>query len=284
MRMRKWQEIYDAVVTAKDAEATLADLLPAGSDSIQLLTAITSGSKVEVWRQLAVIFATAHMEQEGLIDLYKIDITDIAAKSRYGTDRWYYDMTLKFQLGHILVEENGAIKYNTIDPVAQVVKFCAIGRAAGKVIIKAAKGEASNPQQLSTEELTGLQDYWNEIAPFMINVQVISSPADLFKADMTIFYDAKIGKSVIQPLVEAAINSYLTGLDFRGNFKTNELIDRLQAITGVVDVWVGLLEGKDSLSSSFLQINRLYPARAGYMRVDPVSPLATTLKYTDSNE
>jgi len=73
----------------------------------------------------------------------------------------------------------------------------------------------------------------------------------------------------------------LKNIPFNGVFKINSLIDVIQAVQGVTDVTVGSIEAKYG-ALAYSPIVRTYTAQAGYIDIDPISPLSNTLNYSPS--
>lgn len=279
--MRPVKEIYNSIVTAKDADDTIKTLLPAATaDSWEgLLNDIKNNpGKITVWRSMAAVWAIALWSFELVLDLFKIDVLGLEKETRFGHAAWWSARVLEFQMGYDIVVEAGKPIYQTIDEAARVVKFAAVQEAGGEVLIKVAKGSTDNPVVMFTNELDALNSYVKKLAPMGVPVRAMSSAADLLKAELDVYFDAIYGKANVVDAVEEAINTYLVTLNFKGEFYSEKLIDAIQAVPGVVSVHRRNIEINDGVLG-YRQISRIYSTRSGYLRVDPANPLSATINY-----
>lgn len=279
--MRTVKEIYNSIVTAKDADDTIKSLLPAATaDSWEgLLFEIRNNpGKITVWRSMAAIWAIAVWSFELILDLFKSDVLELEKETRFGHAAWWNARVLEFQMGHSIVVEAGKPIYQTVDETARVVKFVAVQEAGGEVLIKVAKGSTAQPVVMASSELDALNSYVKKLAPMGVPVRAMSSAADLLKAEFDVYYDAIYGKSNVVAAVEEAINTYLVTLNFKGEFYVEKLIDAIQKVPGVVSVHRKNIEINDGVLG-YRQISRIYATRSGYLRVDPAFPLSATINY-----
>lgn len=275
-------DIYKEIVDKKDSLTNIQAIAPTGDSVDQLNTDLNSGSKVSIWRLFVYLIALAHHTQQFLWDLFKVEIEAIVANAPTGTLPWYQLQVLKFQYGDSLTFFNEKYIYPTIDESKQIVKLCAVeDRADGVVVIKVASLSNNLPTPLSTIEKTALEAYVSKIRFAGTKFSIVSTPPDLLKFLGTIFYDPTIPLSTVQQNVETAIDLYLKNLPFNGVFKINALIDVIQAVQGVTDVTVGSIEAKYG-ALAYSPITRTYTAQAGYISIDPASPLSATLVYSPS--
>lgn len=229
-------EIYDSIVAEKQAQTSLAGLLPVGESASGLLAALTSGSKVAVWRLWAHVIAVAMHTEEVLWDLFKVEIEAIAAAAPTGTVRWYRAQMFIFQFGDELVYIEEKYRYAVLDAEKQIVKYCAIEeRPDGVVVVKTAKEAGSAPTVLNAAELAALDSYSQKIKFAGTRLAVLSLNADSINADYEIFYDPIIPLTEVQSATQVAVDNYLADTDFNGAFNVNDFTDVLQTITGIID-------------------------------------------------
>lgn len=280
MAARKVSEIYDSINAEKSNMASLTDLAPAIDDEQTLLTDLSSTSKVAHWRLFAYVIALAMFVHETLWDLFKAAVEAIIAKFRPGTLRWYQEQAFAFQYGYELEWNTTERKYEyaTADEAAKIVKLCSVTEPGGIVRIKAATLSGTDVVAITAPQLAALNAYFNKVK-YPGKVTCVSFDADLLKIYGTVKYDPLAVVEVVQTAVEETINSYLKGLEFNGRFNINQLIDRVQAVTGVVDFTSVNVSTKYG-GLAYQAVNAEYQTYAGYAEIDEAAfPLSTTIAY-----
>lgn len=227
-------EIYDEIIAEKESQTALSGLTPDPETSLGLLTELSSGSRVAIWRLWAYITAVAIWTHEQVFEIFLEEAEAIAAAAPAGTARWYQKKVLEFQFGDTLQYLNNQYVYDPITPANQIVTRCAVqDRGDGVVVIKVAKG--STPAPLSAPEKTALEGYIAKIKFAGTRVAVLSQAADEIDLDYDIYYDPIVPLATVQADVQAAIEAFANGLEFNGLVRVNKITDALQAVTGVVD-------------------------------------------------
>jgi len=95
---------------------------------------------------------------------------------------------------------------------------------------------------------------------------------------MTIIYDGTYTLGTIQSNVEAAINDYISNLEFDSKFNTNMLVDKLQAIAGVIDPRFD--EGRGQATTGIeIVFQHEYLTSAGWATINVAAPLSSTITY-----
>lgn len=276
---RDLKAIYDAIATEKNAQAELNGLQPAIDTSQSLLTDITTGSKVAIWRLWAWITAVAIWAHEKQWDVFKASVDAVAASAVPGTPKWYRDQALKFQYGYQLQWLDNTFSYDTIDEAAKIIKRAAVIEAGGQVRVKVAKLSGSNPVPLSSAELTAFTAYMKQIRFAGTNLAATSGNADLLKIGYTVYYDPLIAEATVKSAVEAAINSHISNLEFNGKLILTKLTDAIQEVTGVINPVLTLAQAKFG-GNPYASIVNEYQSDAGYITIDPAFPLSTQITYT----
>lgn len=281
---RTLAEIYEEIVAYKDSQAPLTDLQPAADTETQLMTDLNSDSKVAIWRLWAYITAAAIYTHEVLWDLFRQEVEDTAAAAHTGTARWYRDQLLAFQYGDALVYDSatGKYGYSTITPANQIVKQAAVIEGNnGVVVFKAAKEDSGSLAGLSSMEKDSLESYIRKIRFAGTRFVLITGDGDYIRITASIYFDAVITEATVKTNVEAAIKNYVEGLPFNGEFLISKLEDAIQAVTGVNDVVISLVETKKEAVDSYFTINRAYVPEYGYFQFDttPGSTLDDTITY-----
>jgi hypothetical protein len=286
---RNLSDIYNEIITEKESMTTLRTQLTPFPDTFNnLLSTISSGSKVAIWRLWVWLVAYAIWMFEKVQDTFKSEVEALISSTRFGTLPWYQEIALLFQYGDALTYTSYRFQYAIVDTTKQIIKRAAAVATNGQIILKVAKLTGTDPVKLTSGELTAFNAYILDLKPPGETVLVISSDADLMKLYAEIIYDPQVlnadGSSITDGSfpVEVAINAYLAGIVFDGKFNSRAWQDAVQAVAGVVDVVPGSLYGKANASASFDTIVSNYYSVAGYMIIDPANPLSSTLTYTSS--
>ncbi|MBX7204138.1 MAG: baseplate J/gp47 family protein [Bacteroidia bacterium] len=239
--------------TADEIEAQI-DAEIAGKPEFDGLTAST----VSEWKQWKMIFVNASLGLQMLWESFKTEILGLMASNKYGTPAWFRDQALRFQFGDPTIEVNGVVQYAVVDVSKQIITRVAAVRLNKKAVIKVAK--ETGP--LTTEELIAFDAYIEDIKPFTIAHQVVSSSADRAKTTIVIYYDGKLKPADVKNAVETAIKTYLKNVKFNGNFNINDMRAEIRKVSGIEDVDV--LEVKIRPAAGvFVTVTREYEPYSG---------------------
>jgi hypothetical protein len=250
-------------------------------------------SKVNIESIIFYICAYVIHALEVLFDTHKSEVNQIVDNERYGKLGWYEIMALLYQQGGTRVEgfdyyDNSALTSDEIE-AQRVVKFAAAGELPdGAVSLRMAKGETGALVKLTSHELAGVNAFFNArggAKPAGVRVNCISIDADLLKLSLSIQYDALIidadGKRLDgtndTPIIEA-INSYLSSINFSGEYSNMRLVDALQSVEGVKIVDLNAAWSKYS-EYDYTLIQSRYPPEAGFMQLDSDNSLITYMPY-----
>jgi len=262
---RTISEIYNEIIAEKESQASLAGLTPDPETALALLAALSSSSKVAVWRLWAYITAVAIWTHEQVFELFVIEAEAIAAAAPAGTGRWYQKKVLEFQYGDTLTYVNNQYIYDPVTPANQIVKRCAIqDRGDGVVVVKVAKEVSGAPAPLDSTEKTALEGYIAKIKFAGTRVATVSLAADVIDATYTIYYDPIVPIVTLQASLQTAIDAFAANLEFNGEFRLTKFTDALQAVTGVIDpVFASATATPDGGSASAFTVS--YQPAAGYV-------------------
>jgi len=214
------QDIENEIDTAIAAETDLANI---------------STSNTAEWLQFKNIFVQANYSLQQLWDAFKTDIASLAAGSRYGTLKWFQEISLLFQYGDLLNENNGSLFYSPIDPTHQIITRCATSEFNRTVIIKVAKG--TTPTALLTAEKLAFDAYIKDVKPAGVKHQVVTALADRVKVNMNVYYDPLLIVGDLATLIEGTvIPKFLASIPFDGLFDVNRFRDAIEAVAGVANV------------------------------------------------
>lgn len=283
-------EIYDALVLEKEGNPNLSSLQPSIDSSQTLLQDLTSTSKVAIWRLLFFVVAVGIWVFEKILDQHTAEIEALKETLVTGTDLWYSEQSLKFQIGDTLVWNGSNYSYTTTDTDLQIVKFASAITENNVLQLKVAKDDGTGvPEPLDVSELAAFTAYIDSLIFAGTQRNIISSASDLLHLEANIIYNplvlASDGSLITDPLtfpVEDAINNYIFTLDFNGIFRIQDLVDAIQTVNGVTNVIPTLVETKPDggVYSDILNSTRQeYIATAGYMKIDGSYPLASNLTY-----
>lgn len=279
---------FNVIVAEKETMSSLNIYQPVPDDAQTFLNDLQGTSKVQRWRIVYWCAATAYYVLDVLFDMLKLDLAAIAAKSRYGTDPWYVQKAKEFQYGDTLVQVDLEWKYATVNPANQIIQLAAARSIPGRVNVKIATIVGGVTQPLSAPQFSAAQGYFAKIRPSTANVQLINNLPDQLKLFVAINFDPGLltssGELISSPgtfPAEDAINQYRLNLDFDGRFELMSMIDYIQQATGVVSAYVIDAQGRFGTNPFVSFAQRYYPD-AGYMIVDPGTPLSSSLTYTAS--
>lgn len=276
---RTINQIYAAIIAEKNTMGTLTGLQPTVDTVQDLLANVNSPSRVAEWRLWAFITAVALWTHETLWDLFSAEVDDRISKFRPGTLRWYQEQAFAFQYTDLLVWNTTTRKYEypTIDATKQVVSLCSVTEPAGVVRIKVANLANNVVSKLTDPQVDALNAYFRQIK-YPGPLVCVSYDADKLRIGGFVKFDPLADPLTVRSAVEAAVNSYITGLEFDGRFIVNRLIDKVQAVPGVIDFTdVNVYTQYGNLP--FTYVDGEYQTNAGYAKVDPADPLANTLIY-----
>lgn len=211
------------------------------------------------------IVAAAIYVLETLFDAFKEDVDAKIAEAVVASIPWYHKISLEFQYGDSLVfdEQTQGFVYPVIDTSKQIVKFAACRDLGGMVYVLASKDNGSgSPTPLSADELSAFDSYLHERKAAGVLLQANSLAPDLVRVVMTVQYNPQVlapdGQLIAEPgvyPVEAAINSYLSGIVYGGALNKTKLVDAVQAAAGVVDVVLTSVSVKTATASEYTPVS-----------------------------
>lgn len=266
---RSISEIYNQMITAKEADSNL--------------TSLDSTSQTAIWRLFFYISAVSISFLEQILDLFKVEIEAKLLNKVSGTTPWIRENILLFQYSSTVpqiveIDSDWNISYPTPDTSLQIVTQAAIEVQSNNIVkIKVAKSTV--PEPLETAELVALNQYLTEIMPAGIAFRTISVASDKIYFNGTVYYNG-LYSSTIQASVEAAITDYLNNLPFGGKYVHSELEHAIISVAGVRDVYMRRVQARrdettfDVTGNTPIYIlegtgddlnNRYYYSYAGYL-------------------
>ncbi len=278
-------QIYDAMILEKQTMSALNDLQPNMDSSQTLLQDLTSTSKVAIWRLMFFVMAVAIWSIEMLFDDQVTWIENRAKQLIVGTAIWYRQKALEFQYGDPLVMVDNIYQYSPVNPSNQIITLASVNEVGGIVLIKVAKTPTSSPEPLASPELDAFVAYMQKVKFAGVGISCISRDPDLLKIHYKIYYDPLVMNSSgelisdtsVKP-VEDAINNYCKELPFDGIFIVTALTDKIQQSSGVSNPVFQTAEVKYG-TNPYVLMGDYYNPNAGYLKVDPIYLLSTTITY-----
>lgn len=276
------EDNYNQIASEVALDEAINSLDGSGDNATQLKADVNNGSVVGRNRLIMWFVAYFMTLQQDLFALFKSDTKALALDGHFGTRRWFVAKALEYQYGDPLIFTRLDAYYDPVVPENRIVSQAACVELGYKVIVKAIKTSGGSITPLSSDERNGLQDYFDELRP-PVQVEVRSADSDRLRFNAEVVTDAKLGTINVQSNVEAAVNNYLSTLDFNGAFSINKLRQAILSVPGVIDVVIDNVESRISGSNNWVQIPRIHISYAGWMTMDQSSPLSEAITYTSSN-
>jgi hypothetical protein len=228
-------------------------------------------SKVSLENIIFYVVAAAIWALEVLFDTHKAEVTALIADMKPHRLKWYVDKTLAFQFGRALVTDSDV--YDNTDvtdeqiETEKVVKYSAAVEQSGRIVIKVATDGSAGREPLTADQEAALLAYLKEIKDAGVIINLVNEAANAFAATIDIYYDPMILNASLCSLAEGgypvreAVEDFIANLTFNGEYRNSALIDRLQAVPGVVipELHLSEIDGAPVLAKAT-------PA-SGYMKV-----------------
>lgn len=282
---------YDYMINEKNTNSSLNNLQPNIDTAQTMLTDLSTPSKVADWRLWIWVVATCAYAVEVTFDLALRAFEELSKRSRFGTLPWYVNESLLFQYGDALVYQNNEFQYVTINTANQIIKRAAAQENGNIVNLKVAKLVSNVPTKLNSTELIAYTAYIARKKPAGVNINIITDDPDELRLYLKVNFDALLLDNTGQLLtspgtypVNDAIDLYLSNLNdgFNGTLELCDLIDKIQAATGVSSAYVIQASARYG-TNPFTIFTERYQANAGHIKIDPVNPLSSTITYQAIN-
>lgn len=250
---------------------------------------VVNPSQVQYNNNFIDIIARAINFLEQLMDVLKADLEAKIASGAVGNSLWLQDKILNhFQYSATTPQVteliNNVPTYPTIDPNLRIVTRCSIITDALNIcVVKVAKSDP--PEIMTTPEVDALSSYLNQGGDGTIAGNgrgmgfagvyylVRSYDPDKLYLDAEIVYNGQYA-AVIQGLVIAAVNDYLSNIPFNSKVNVLDLEIKLKSVAGVADVIINDMAvradivafvDKTYLVQAKTTILPSYPTYAGYI-------------------
>lgn len=267
---RTTQEVFDAIKAEAIALATAA-----GNQSA--IDMFNNTSRVAIWKIIFYAVAFCIHVFEEILDLFRTEIDDRVEALKPHSERWYAEMAKKFQFGYNLVDEtdgydNTGLTQQQIDD-SLIIAHAAVVEQTRGIRIKVARLVSGELAALTDPQLDAFIEYMERIKDAGIKLLITSDAADDLQAELRIYYNplvladdgSRLDGTAATP-VQDAFESYLKSLPFNGLFVPQLMIDKLQAVDGVVivkdDLWLARYG-----ALAYASIDVEYQPDAGYLRL-----------------
>lgn len=257
----KIEEIYTVLKLQKETFNTLSGVTI--SDYQTLLSNLDSDSKVsnfnlEIYNQAVTI--------KYIFDKFEYEtnnIENILASSEVMTGNWYREQVLKFQFGDSVQLINNVPSYLEIDEDKQIIEFCSYEEDLDndQLLLKVRKKEGT---KLDFDELSGLEEYIEEVKGIGTKITIINEEPDDIKIYFNVIYDPQFGLENIKTNVESALSNYIENLAFDSKLYMTNITDELQLVDGVTFPRPEKISAKISTQSTYVDYEWEYGLFAGY--------------------
>lgn len=241
---------------------------------------LTSTSKVSVFGLFVYVVAVCAFAIENLHDLFISDVNDVIDQQGAHTPQWYVNMAKAFQYGYNLVPEKDYYDNTGIDPTtvdaSKIVAYAAFVEEPF-VRLKLAKLVNGSLAKLADDERTSVVAFIMRIKDAGVklkNETITSTDPDKLKLSLRIKFNplvlnisgGRIDGTQTAPVADA-VRGYLSNLDFNGLFSAQKLVDAIQAVDGVEDLHVDLIQTKYG-NLLFTSVDIDFIPDSGYLVID----------------
>ncbi|HXU26537.1 MAG TPA: hypothetical protein VN698_04835 [Bacteroidia bacterium] len=229
---------------------------------------LTSTSLTSLFGLMAYVMAACQNLLEQSWDDYLAQITTYSQNTPAASLNWVASQAFLFQYdpsgnsatNDLVILNNGALGYATVDPQFNIVTRCAaitIGNNNAQIKV----AQAGSPGSIiSGAAYTQLQSYFDAKGTAGINYEVVSYDADLLYLEGTVYYKTGFA-TVVQQNVVDALNLYLDTIaiysigssepiDYQGIIKVSEIVDAIKNADGVYDVLLSRISYRPATSTN----------------------------------
>ena len=240
--------------------ATIQNQIIANKNADSKLSGLTSPSMSAIWLAWSFICAVAINLFEQLLDVFKTDLESNLPGVALANGAWIQNQVLNvFQYAapplptQVLICDatTGFVpSYAIIDKTKLLVTQCAVvtmPNPAKTVEIKVAAGTPLSPLDgspgIGGAQATALSNFLTAILPAGTSFSLINDNGDKLYIAGTVYFKGAYN-ATIQASVFAAINTYLTTLNFNGVITLSGIEQAILAVTGINDVDLTLVQAR----------------------------------------
>ena len=248
-------------------------------ENVQAVFPGLSTSAVAGWRLWTFVVASAIHAFEVILDLFRAEVETITNKVAPGTERWLAEMCYRFQNGHELLfdEKTAQLYYAQDDEAARIIKVVAIVSGRKKILIKVAKQDKEGLiVPLSADELHNFTGYIEAIKFAGIAISIISTPADLIRYRLEVYFDPFTPIATTRQNIQDALEAFKTARSFDAKFYPERLVEKIMAAEGVTTAKLRGVERKGATEPDFVTVEIVDELAAGYFEYSDDSTLTMT--------
>jgi hypothetical protein len=232
---RTTAEIKTAMTEVFRKNATISELYGLDPDK----TFDEQFSKASIESILFYIVAFCMHTLEMIFDTHKEEVNTIIDNMLPHRAKWYRDKALNFMVDTDLFQDTD--EYDTTKMTdeqiadAKVVHYATAVEEPGSsvLIIKIATGDVGSLEPLTADQATQFKAYINDIRDAGVVFNVINQTGDDFSCEVDVYYSPLFVPSDVKTAVKTAIQGYLNGLPFNGEYSNMALVDTIQRVEGV---------------------------------------------------
>jgi hypothetical protein len=264
---RTTDQIYQVLTTRYVAEM----------NAIGVAVDPSTWSQVNLQRLLFFVVAFVFKTIEELFDQHKAEIDATIAAMKPHSLQWYAEKAKAFRYGQNLIADSD--KYDDTGLTAiqiaamKIIAYAAVVEQERGLRIKVAKLVNGELAALSAGELAAFVAYMQKIKDAGVKLNITSGNADALRLSLRIKYNALVlngnGERIdgtSQKPVQDAIKNFLKNLPFNGVFSVAKLVDAIQAVDGVSDVKIDLVQTQYG-ALPFTSVDIDYTPDSGYLRI-----------------
>ena len=217
------------------------------------LDGLTTNSKTSIWGLFCYVIAYIIFTLELQFDTHKTEVSDALANQKKGSKLWYRNMALAFQYGFDLLPDsdqfnNDGYTDEQVDDF-KIIKYAAVteSETESRLIVKIATENSEGVlAPISEIQKTAFDYYFDEINYAGVKYTILNYAPDRLKLNLTIKVDPKVidltgtnilnsSPDVASKPIETALAEFMKEMPFDGKLVLNALIDKLQAVEGVIN-------------------------------------------------
>lgn len=233
-------------------------------------------SKVSIENLLLYVVAVSQYVLEALVCEHYAEVNAMLEAKSVHRPKWYRDKVLMFMKDKVLMTDSDEYDITGMTDAdiadARVVKYAAATESKDSALltIKVAGEMDGILCPLDDETEVQLRAYLMEIKDAGVRVSLVNQKADRFNCKIDIYYNALKSEGSVKDAVKKAIDCYITGLPFNGEYTNMGLIDMLQGVEGVRIAELKSASVMVYGETTLTQIDARHVPVAGYMKSDDV--------------
>lgn len=273
-------QIFQELLVYKETLSPLAELTTDIVDEEDLANAIEMStlddSQVAEWVTILEIMAYhSKIVQDGMQSAIT-EIKNTILRDRIPDLNWVIQKILLYQDTDPVILIDGIPGYAVVDTNKQILGSVTIRPKLNNLEVKV---RTKSGVLLTPEQRVSLTYYIFRVVGAGTRLTLINYDPDRITLNMEIIYDGTKDLTTLKTSVAAAINTYLSNVEFDASILVNKLVDGIQKVDGVIDPRVTTISAIDILNN-VTTFPYEYPTFAGYAIINTATPLDATIIYT----